>query len=247
MFKKLFSRSSSAPAAAQATVAEPVPAEPVQAAVVRRSTVPDLTRKAAHSLSKFDLTAQRAAVYLVMDRSGSMRKHYDDGTMQYLGEQVLGLSRALDDDGSVPVFFFSTGLDGETVVSVDDYAGRIQAAHEAIGHMGRTYYERGINAAVAHYRASGATAPALVVFQSDGRPNNPAAAVEAFQEAEESMFFALVGYGDKVDFMRGLPAQLRNVGFFHAADPANTSDEELYDGIVSPFRTFLAARSAGAR
>jgi hypothetical protein len=247
MFKKLFSRSSSAPAAPQAAVADPLLAGPVQAAVVSRSTVHDLTKKAAHSLSKFDLTGQRAAVYLVMDRSGSMRRHYDDGTMQYLGEQVLGLSRNLDDDGSVPVFFFSTELDGETVVSVDDYAGRIQSAHESIGHMGRTYYERGIKAADAHYRASGATAPALVVFQSDGRPDNPGAAVEAFQEAEESMFFALVGYGDKVDFMRSLPAQLPNVGFFHAVDPASTSDEELYDGIVSPFRTFLAARRADAR
>ncbi|MET7361205.1 VWA domain-containing protein [Streptomyces sp. NPDC005562] len=64
---------------------------------------------------------ERAAIYLVLDRSGSMRKYYSDGTVQYLAERVLGLSRTLDDDGSVPVTFFSTDVDGTTAVSVDNY------------------------------------------------------------------------------------------------------------------------------
>ncbi|SDD84956.1 hypothetical protein [Streptomyces prasinopilosus] len=84
MFKKLFASRSENPSAPTAAAE---PATPMRA----RTGVLDLTKKAAFSLSKNGLDGQRAAVYLVLDRSGSMRPFYRDGTMQYLGEQALGL------------------------------------------------------------------------------------------------------------------------------------------------------------
>lgn len=68
----------------------------------------NLTKKAAVSLQKAGLTGQRAAVYLVLDHSGSMTGFYRGGDVQRLAEQALGLSANLDDDGSVPVVYFGS-------------------------------------------------------------------------------------------------------------------------------------------
>jgi len=245
MFRKLFT-GSSAPA---------VPSAPSVAPV--RTSVADLTKKAAYSLRKSGLTGQRAAVYLALDRSGSMRPYYSDGTVQYLAERIVGLARNLDDDGSVPVTFFSTEADGMITVSVDDYAGRIEEAHNRLGHMGRTYYAKAIRAVLEHHRQSGATVPALIVFQTDGNPDDRAKVIELLHEivgedggdAVEA-FLAFVAYGKKVDFLRtlnvlGLKAD--HVSLFQADDPTNISDEELYDGITHEFVPWLVGRQPAGR
>ncbi len=56
---------------------------------------PDLVslyKTAGASVRSHGLEDVRAAVYLVLDRSGSMRPYYQNGTMQHLAEQVLSLS-----------------------------------------------------------------------------------------------------------------------------------------------------------
>lgn len=240
MFKNLFG-STSQPAPAPAPVAETVPTR-------TRTSVADLTKKAAFSLSKHGLDGQPAAVYLVLDRSGSMRPFYADGTMQYLGEQALGLSRALDDDGRVPVVFFSTEVDGTTELELGQHAGRIDQAHAQLGRMGLTYYARAIRAVIDHYQASGATDPAFVLFQTDGDPDDRAATIEILTAAKElPMFWSFVGFGGKVDFLRTvdqLPG-IDNTGFFHVPDPRGLGDSALYDGITAQFGPYLsAARTA---
>ncbi|MGW7595723.1 VWA domain-containing protein, partial [Streptomyces rubiginosohelvolus] len=68
-----------------------------------------LYKTAAVSLAKHDAGGQRAAVYLVLDRSGSMRRYYRNGSVQHLAEQTLALAANLDDDGVVPVVFTHSG------------------------------------------------------------------------------------------------------------------------------------------
>ncbi|MFD7554190.1 VWA domain-containing protein [Streptomyces sp. NPDC059835] len=252
MLKKIFSRTQ----AQTAPLPAPAGPAPAAAAPALRSSVADLTKKAAVSLTKHGLEHQKAAVYLVLDRSGSMRPFYEDGTVQYLAEQVLGLSRNLDDDGTVPVVFFSTGIDGTTEVSVSDYAGRIQAAHEQLGHMGRTYYDLAMDYVIKLHRASDAAAkgrPALVVFQSDGNPDNRPLTEDILRTAseEEDIFWAFVGYGTNVSFLTKLDhlkgRKVDNASHFHAPDPRNVAVEALYDGITGQFKTWLqATRGAGA-
>jgi hypothetical protein len=89
--------------------------------------------KAAHvSLAKNRVAGQRAAVYLVLDHSGSMGGFYDDGTVQHLAEQALGLSANLDDDGTVPLVFFSHEVDLVTDISLSNYQGRVDRLHKAL-------------------------------------------------------------------------------------------------------------------
>ncbi|GAA0350849.1 vWA domain-containing protein [Streptomyces blastmyceticus] len=218
-----------------------------------------LCKTAAVSLEKQGLTGQRAAVYLVLDRSGSMREYYKNGTVQHLAEQALGLSANLDDDGTVPVVFFSTDVDGTADLDLTNYEGRIDELHGSMGHMGRTNYHWAMEAVIEHYRKSGATDPAFVIFQTDGGPYSKPAAERALCEAAKlPIFWQFVGFGDPegkgFDFLRKLddlavPEKrvVDNAGFFHAGrDPRALTDARLYQELMVEFPEWLAeARAAG--
>ncbi|MGW0117369.1 vWA domain-containing protein [Streptomyces sp. NPDC003327] len=216
-----------------------------------------LYKQAGVSLRKHGIDGQRVAVYLVVDYSGSMKPYYNNGSVQALADRVLGLSAQLDDDGRVPVVFFSTDVDAETDIRVDDHVGRIERIVAGLGHMGKTSYHLAMDAVIDHYLDSGSTAPALVVFQTDGGPINRLAAERyVCKAARLPLFWQFVGFGDpgskQFDFLRRLdelavPAKrpVDNSGFFHAGqDPSRVSDEELYDRLVSEFPAWLAAARA---
>lgn len=212
---------------------------------------------AAVSLHKHELGDQRAAVYLVLDRSGSMRPYYKDGTMQHFAEQVLALSAHLDDNGIVPTTFFSTDVDGAADLSLSNYAGRIQALHQSLGHMGRTNYHWAMDAVIDHYLASGNSVPALVVFQTDGGPTSRLAAERyVCKAARLPLFWQFVGFGDpdenefaflhKLDDL-AVPSKriVDNAGFFHAGlTPRSVTDKVLYDQLLREFPHWLRAATA---
>ncbi|HZF92193.1 VWA domain-containing protein [Streptomyces sp.] len=227
-----------------------------------RETAPalvNLYKSAGASLVRHGLDGQRAAVYLVVDYSGSMRPYYKDGSVQALAERVLGLSAHLDDDGRVPVVFFSTDVDAVTDITLADHRGGVERIVAGLGHMGQTSYHLAMDAVIDHYVDSGATDPALVVFQTDGGPISRLAA-ERFlcKAARLPLFWQFIGFGDpgsrQFEFLRKLdelPVPGRrvvdNAGFFHAGqDPSKVSDAELYDRLLSEFPAWLtAARAAG--
>ncbi|AZS87856.1 VWA domain-containing protein [Streptomyces griseoviridis] len=213
-----------------------------------------LYKSAGASVRRHGLDGRRAAVYLVVDYSGSMRPYYADGTVQALADRVLGLSAHLDDDGRVPVVFFSTDVDAVTEIALDDHHGAIERIVAGLGHMGRTSYHLAMDAVIDHYLDSGSAQPALVVFQTDGGPINKAAAERYLCKAAKlPMFWQFIGFGDRsstqFDFLRKLdelpvPAKrvVDNAGFFHAgSDPSTMSDAELYDRLLGEFPDWLAA------
>ncbi|MFG2118628.1 VWA domain-containing protein [Streptomyces sp. NPDC048710] len=216
-------------------------------------------RSAGVCLRKHGLDGLRAAVYLVVDYSGSMKPYYKDGSVQALADRVLGLSAHLDDDGRVPVVFFSTEVDAVTDIALDGHEGRIERIAAGLGHMGKTSYHLAMDAVIDHYMDSGTTDPALVVFQTDGGPINKLAAERYLCKAAKlPLFWQFVGFGDpgsrQFEFLRKLdelavPGKrpVDNAGFFHAGqDPRKVSDAELYDRLVAEFPQWLAAaRAAG--
>lgn len=218
-----------------------------------------LYKSAGVSLRKHGLDGVRAAVYLVVDYSGSMKPYYKDGSVQALADRVLGMSAHFDDDGTVPVVFFSTDVDAVTDIALADHRGRIERIVAGLGHMGKTSYHLAMDAVIDHYLDSGSTDPALVVFQTDGGPINKLAAERYLCKAARlPLFWQFVGFGDptskQFDFLRKLDdlavPQKRvvdNAGFFHAgADPGRVSEAELYDRMVGEFPKWLvAARAQG--
>ncbi|WP_202236982.1 VWA domain-containing protein [Actinacidiphila reveromycinica] len=214
------------------------------------SDLVSLIKTAAVSLEKTGLSGQRAAVYLVLDHSGSMTSFYRSGAVQRLAEQALGLSANLDDDGTVPVVYFGSRAEDPIDVRVDNYAGIIDRTHPSV-RWGSTDYAAAMRAVVAEHRASGATVPALVIFQTDGSPDNQGDAERELRNASnQPIFWAFVGFGNNIHFLEQLD-ELRgravdNASFFHARDPRNVTDAQLYDGITREYAAWLtAATTAG--
>ncbi|MGW6211890.1 vWA domain-containing protein [Streptomyces sp. NPDC055109] len=217
----------------------------------------DLYKSAGVSLTKHGLSGQRAAVYLVVDYSGSMKPYYKEGSVQALADRVLGLSAHLDDDGTVPVVFFSTDVDAVTDIALDNHDGRIERIVAGLGHMGKTSYHLAMDAVIDHYLDSGSKEPALVVFQTDGGPINKLAAERyVCKAARLPLFWQFIGFGDpaskQFEFLRRLDElavpqkrAVDNAGFFHVgSEPRKMTDGELYDRLVAEFPQWLAAARA---
>ncbi|MFJ2564821.1 VWA domain-containing protein [Streptomyces sp. NPDC094154] len=199
---------------------------------------------AASALAKYDLTGTRATVYLVLDRSASMRPYYKDGSAQALGEQTLALAAHLDPEATVQVVFFSTEVDGTGELTLAEHENRVDDLHGSLGRMGRTSYHAAVDAVLAHRAESAGdpAAPVLVIFQTDGAPDAKTPATQSLTDAAKNhpaVFFSFVAFGEHenkaFDYLRKLKTD--TAAFFHAGPtPRELTDQELYEGVLANWR-----------
>lgn len=222
--------------------------------------VSDYTAKAGISLVKAGVGGLKAAVYLNPDHSGSMDGFYANGDVQDLAERILGLSRNLDDDGSVPVSFWDSRLHKPFEVSLDNYQGIVDREHKKIA-WGSTNYGAVIRGAAKLHRKEsvkkdGEIVPGLVIVQTDGQPDSKQDAEMALREVSgEPLLFFFVGFGDPksrvFDFLKTLDVlpgrRVDNAAFFPAGRaPQELDVTELYDAIITEYKKYLSeAKAAG--
>ncbi|MEG3630986.1 VWA domain-containing protein [Streptomyces poriticola] len=230
----------------EAEAPNPADATPVLTPARLRSRAPGLAtahKAAAAALKKHALTGARAKIYLVLDRSASMRPYYKDGSAQALAEQTLALAAHLDPDATVNVVFFSTELDGTGELTLSDHENKIDTLHAGLGRMGRTSYHAAVAEVIAlHEKTPDPAAPALVVFQTDGAPDAKTPATQSLTDAAKShpsVHFSFVAFGDPenkaFDYLRRL--KTGNTTYFLAGEtPRELTDKELYEGILASWR-----------
>lgn len=222
------------------------PAPSVGIDLTKKTEVLNLRKeKLTISLTKRNINGVKARVISVMDRSGSMRGLYRDGTVQETMERIFPIALKFDDDGELDSYLFESGFNAIEPVTINNYYNYKKTVMDKYG-WGATNYAPVMKDIVAKY-AKYTDMPTYVLFFTDGDNDrdDKEETTKLIKEVSKYPIFwqfvgignASMGYLEQLDDMPGRTVD--NADFFRIANLANVTDEELYEKLLDEFPEWL--------
>ena len=201
-------------------------------------------------LQKPVLANTKARVSLVLDFSGSMKKMYNNGTVQAIIERILPIAMKFDDDGEMELWIFENGFKHLESIDLSNYYGYVEEKILGKYSMGGTRYTPVIRDIEKTYmKDSPMKISNYVIFITDGDNDysDKKTTTEAITEmSKEPIFFQFVGIGHqesefkylrKLDEMEG--RYVDNANFFAIEDINSESDDDIYNKLLAEFPGWL--------
>ena len=200
------------------------------------------------SLNKVLLTKKVASVSrvaLVLDKSGSMRKLYKDGSVQKLLERLFPLALKFDDNGELDFWLFNDALIRMPSVTTDNFYNYVDTEIMnglAAKFWGQTLYSPVMEDVFNKYvKEEPSKIPSYVIFITDGNNSDKRKTKEVLSFASHhNIFWQYIGIGnEKFDFLKKLDDLnnrfIDNANFFEINNLDSISDPQLYELLLNEY------------
>lgn len=222
----------------------------------------DLVKKVQVTLEKKGVKRDRAKVALCLDISGSMSGLFRRGKIDTLVKRVMALGYRFDDDGEIDVFLFGAKAHEYGSVGAANYRTFVSSMLSEYDLEAGTYYGKAMGLVREFYAKDLQTKkiPVYVMFVTDGNTMDKERTEREVKESshdpifwqfmaigkkpkKKGFFARLVGTGfeflEKLDDMEGRAVD--NADFFLLEDPAEPTDEEMFELLMNEYPGWLKA------
>ncbi|UFS96311.1 vWA domain-containing protein [Nocardia huaxiensis] len=224
-----------------------------------RATLDMRKREVAKVLLTKGADTVRARVVLVIDKTGSMQRLYQDKVVHRAVQRMIPVAIQLDEDGVLEPYLYARSflrLPDVTVERVEQWCAthlHLTGTHAGLDHnaIGQSNAEIPIMQEIISTLRPEA-GPTLVLFFTDGGFSEKQKIARLMgQAAALPAFWQFIGLGKaKFGVLRNLDELegrlVDNAGFFAVDDIDELSDAELYTRLLGEFPSWVrAARAAG--
>ncbi len=230
------------------------PAAPSAGKTVSLTKNPELNHKLClrkdiieQKARKTSFEGTKARVVFALDHSGSMRKMYQDGTIQTLLERIFPMAMYFDDNAELDFYWFDSVYKELAPVTPDileDYVSKVILSKK--DHFGGTCYAPIMNEILQRYaERSPEKIPTFVIFITDGANSDKRASKDVLTEAsKKNIFWKFIGIGkEQFEFLERLDTLtgrfIDNANFANVNDLDAVSDEELYTLLLDEYGDWL--------
>lgn len=193
-----------------------------------------------------NLEKHKARVFVVIDRSGSMKTLYNNGSVQKVITRLLPLALKFDDNGELEVYIFNGQCNQMPSVDIHNYEHYVKKQILGKGYFpcGGTCYAPVINKTVLEYN-DGSPYPAFGIFITDGENADRQETDSAIRRSSKyEIFYQFIGIGDerfnylqKLDDLDG--REVDNTAFIKVSDFDSMNDDQLYDKLLEQYPQWL--------
>ncbi len=196
---------------------------------------------------KASIGGTMARVVFALDHSGSMRKMYNDGTVQTLLERIFPMAMYFDDNSELDFYWFDSvykELESVTPDMLEGYVSKVILSQK--DHFGGTCYAPIMTEILNRYgKRDPAKIPTFVIFITDGANSDKRAAKDVLTEASRyNIFWKFIGIGgEHFEFLERLDTLtgrfIDNANFANVSDLSAISDDDLYTLLLEEFSDWL--------